>query len=55
MTHLDLWLQKGPANGDLTTGLDELRYRVLVDGIPSNNDGMVRRDTEPDIQILITY
>jgi cell cycle arrest protein BUB2 len=39
--HLDLFLQKGPANGDLTQGLEELRREVLLDGIPSNSDGMV--------------
>lgn len=41
MTHLDLFLQKGPANGDINGGLDELRHIILLDGIPSNNDGMV--------------
>lgn len=41
MTHLDLFLQKGPANGDVVGGLDELRRIVLLDGIPSNSDGMV--------------
>ncbi|TKA83752.1 hypothetical protein B0A55_00044 [Friedmanniomyces simplex] len=40
MTHLDLFLQKGPPNGDLATGLDELRRVILLDGIPSNSDGM---------------
>ena len=40
MTHLDLFLQKGPSNGETTTGLEELRRAVLLDGIPSNNDGM---------------
>lgn len=43
MTHLDLFLQKGPANGDMVAGLDELKRTVLLDGIPSNNDGMVGR------------
>ena len=42
MTHFDLYLQKGPVNGDAVAGLDELRRIVLLDGIPSNNDGMVR-------------
>ena len=42
MTHLDLFLQKGPPNGDLSTGLDELRRVILLDGIPANSDGMVR-------------
>ena len=42
MTHLDLFLQKGPANGDVVAGLEELRRIVLLDGIPSNSDGMVR-------------
>jgi len=41
MTHLDLFLQKGPPNGDVVAGLEELRRVVLLDGIPSNNDGMV--------------
>lgn len=42
MTHLDLFLQKGPPNGDLGAGIDELRRVILLDGIPSNSDGMVR-------------
>jgi len=41
MTHLDLFLQKGPPNGDVVAGLDELRRVILLDGIPSNSDGMV--------------
>lgn len=45
MTHLDLFLQKGPPNGDLVAGLEELRRVVLLDGIPSNSDGMVRETT----------
>ncbi|GAB7364428.1 hypothetical protein MBLNU230_g4969t1 [Neophaeotheca triangularis] len=40
MTHLDSFLQRGPRNGDLSQGLEELRRTVLLDGIPSNNDGM---------------
>jgi len=40
MTHLDALLQRGPLNGDPVTGLDELRRVVLLDGIPSNSDGM---------------
>jgi len=43
MTHLELLLQKGPPNGELEAGLDELRRTVLLDGIPSTSDGMVRR------------
>lgn len=35
-------LRKGPPNGDLVSGLDELRYKILIDGIPSRGDGMVR-------------
>lgn len=42
MTHLDLFLQKGPSNGIVVPGLEELRRIVLLDGIPSNSDGMVR-------------
>ena len=41
MSHLDLFLTKGPPDGDTTAGLDELRRVILLDGIPSNNDGMV--------------
>lgn len=41
MTDLDLALQKGPQNGDVAGGLDELRQIVLQDGIPANSDGMV--------------
>ena len=44
MTHLDLFLQKGPSNGDVVGGLEELRRIVLLDGIPSNSDGMVCRE-----------
>lgn len=47
MTHLDLFLQKGPVNGDLVAGLEELRRTVLLDGIPSNSDGMVRHVQTP--------
>lgn len=41
MAALDVLLQKGPPNGELAIGLEELRYTVLTDGVPSNNDGMV--------------
>ena len=41
MTHLDLFLQKGPPDGDHVAGLEELRRVVLLDGIPANADGMV--------------
>jgi hypothetical protein len=37
----DQLLRKGPLNGDVVSGLDELRYKILIDGIPSNSDGMV--------------
>lgn len=40
-SELDEFLRRGPANGDITQGLAELRYRILTDGIPSNPDGMV--------------
>ncbi|KAK5150988.1 hypothetical protein LTR04_006689 [Oleoguttula sp. CCFEE 6159] len=40
MTSLDTFLLKGPPGGDLTGGLEQLRYTVLTDGIPSNGDGM---------------
>jgi cell cycle arrest protein BUB2 len=38
MSHLDLFLQKGPTTH--SAGLLELRRIVLLDGIPSNADGM---------------
>lgn len=41
MAHMELFVQKGPPNGNLVAGLDELRRVVLLDGIPSNSDGMV--------------
>jgi len=37
---LDLFFRRGPA-GDIASGLNDLRYRVLVDGIPTNADGAV--------------
>lgn len=43
MTHLDLLLQRGPQNGDVEGGLDEIRRTVLLDGIPANSDGTVSR------------
>lgn len=41
MSQLDLFLQKGPPDGDHIAGLEELRRVVLLDGIPANADGMV--------------
>ncbi|KAK4628910.1 Mitotic check point protein BUB2 [Fulvia fulva] len=40
MAQLDTLLQQGPFSGDHIAGLDELRRIVLLDGIPSNSDGM---------------
>ncbi|KAF2403821.1 TBC-domain-containing protein [Trichodelitschia bisporula] len=37
---LDTILRRGPPAGDVPAGLAALRYKVLVDGIPSNSDGM---------------
>lgn len=34
-------LRKGPQNGDVVAALDELRHKIVADGIPSNSDGMV--------------
>ncbi|KEQ69288.1 TBC-domain-containing protein [Aureobasidium namibiae CBS 147.97] len=39
MTNLETLLAKGPA-GDAEVGLEQLRYTILSDGIPSNSDGM---------------
>lgn len=41
MATLDFLMHKGPPNGDVDGGLEQLRYAVLTDGIPSNSDGMV--------------
>lgn len=41
MADLESLLHKGPPNGELIGGLEQLRYTVLTDGIPSNSDGMV--------------
>jgi cell cycle arrest protein BUB2 len=41
MAHLDLFLQRGPQNGDVEASLEELRRIVLTDGIPANIDGTV--------------
>lgn len=43
MNELDLLIQRGPNNGDTVHGLEELRRAILLDGIPSNSDGMVGR------------
>jgi len=40
MTSLDTLVLKDPA-GDVASGLEQLRYTVLSDGIASNSDGMV--------------
>lgn len=45
-------LRKGPPNGDAASGLDELRYKILIDGIPSNSDGMVKDSTPLFLQDL---
>lgn len=41
MAELDTFLQNGPINGDQVAGLEELRRVILLDGIPSNSEGMV--------------
>lgn len=40
MTSLETLALKGPV-GDVESGLEQLRYTVLSDGIASNSDGMV--------------
>lgn len=40
MTSLETLVLKG-AVGDVESGLEQLRYTVLSDGIASNSDGMV--------------
>jgi cell cycle arrest protein BUB2 len=44
-------LRKGPPNGDIVSGLEELRYKILIDGIPSNSDGMVDTNTAFSLRI----
>ncbi|CAI6332484.1 unnamed protein product [Periconia digitata] len=39
MTNLDMLLLKGPS-GNVEDGLNELRYTILTQGIPANNEGM---------------
>ncbi|PVH99513.1 cell division control protein 16 [Periconia macrospinosa] len=39
MTNLDFLLNKGPS-GNVEDGLNELRYTILTQGIPANNEGM---------------
>jgi cell cycle arrest protein BUB2 len=39
--NFDQLLRKSPPSGDIASGLDEFRYKILIDGIPSNSDGMV--------------
>ena len=41
MESLDIILQHGPADNDHIAGLDKLRNKILLDGIPANNEGMV--------------
>lgn len=41
MTNLDVLLLKGPTNGDVEGGLNELRFTILTQGIPANSEGMV--------------
>jgi len=41
-SNLGYLLQQG-SKGNPANGLDQLRYAVLADGIPSNNEGMVLR------------
>ncbi|KAF2259692.1 TBC-domain-containing protein [Lojkania enalia] len=40
MASLEVLLLKGPPAGDLETGLNQLRYAVLTEGINANSDGM---------------
>lgn len=40
----DAFLRRGPSVLNRADSLNELRYKVLVDGIPTNTDGLVRND-----------
>lgn len=43
MIKVEQLLARGPVEGDLDHGLEQLREAVLSNGIPSNSDGMVSR------------
>ena len=38
---LEHLIQKGPFNEDLDASLRDLRYFIIMEGIPNNSDGMV--------------
>ncbi|KAF1997604.1 TBC-domain-containing protein [Amniculicola lignicola CBS 123094] len=40
MTNLDMLLVRGPPNGNLEDGMNDLRYTILTQGVPANRDGM---------------
>lgn len=47
-------LRKGPQNGDVVAALDELRYKIVADGIPSNGDGMVNNPLHTPTRLFLT-
>lgn len=46
---LDRLIRDGPTDGDLVTGLDSMRLKILDQGIKSDSDGMVSHSTADDI------
>jgi cell cycle arrest protein BUB2 len=42
---LDQLLTKGPPHGNIESGLDQLRFHILTQGIPAKSDGMVRSES----------
>lgn len=41
MANLDQILQRASLTSNAEEGLNELRYTILTQGIPANNEGMV--------------
>jgi cell cycle arrest protein BUB2 len=46
-SELEALLRRGPGNLPITDALNDLRYKILVDGIPANSDGLVSRVNSP--------
>jgi hypothetical protein len=54
-SELEALLRRGPGNLPITDALNDLRYKILVDGIPANSDGLVSRVNSPvPMQDLLT-
>jgi hypothetical protein len=40
-SEMEALLRRGPGNLPVSDALNELRYKILIEGIPANSDGMV--------------